>query len=378
MIMRRVYASPVAPVKAATHPALGRLSSGVPPLVTSIRFREHGLFTHSAARVPVAGRVRGWPAVAGALFLAGLGLPPAAAQGLPEYAPINPVAQSRSGLYFQPYRPPMPGHLSIEVRLDYGSAIEYNLPQPRPSYLLDGEFLRFQIAAARDLRPSLFLFGEASLDGAYAGFLDGFLNWYHGLFGLKLPEREARPNDVFAYQLALANGVTLNRSPSDLFLGDLRVGAGYRWGPGLQTALSLTLPTSTGPDGYGRGTVSANAVTTARVRLAPRFTYEGSLGLGWTPTHGLLAPYQKEVFLSLTSGLRFRFWGRQSLFANVFYHSPYYRDTTLPALDRRDLELDFGWLLATKGGREWRIGMTEDLQPSGPAIDVIFRLGASF
>ena len=75
---------------------------------------------------------------------------------------------------------------------------------------------------------------------------------------------------------------------------------------------------------------------------------------------------------------RFRFWGRQSLFANVFYHSPYYRNTTLPALDRKDLELDFGWLLATKGGREWRIGMTEDLQPSGPAIDVIFRLGASF
>ena len=376
--MRRVYASPRAPVKPATHPAPGRLSSCVPPFVTSIVSGRHGLSTHPAARVPVAGRLRGRPAVAWTLLLAGLGSASAAAQGLPEYAPINPVAQSRSGLYFQPYRPPMPGRLSIDIRLDYGSAIEYDLPQPRPSYLLDGEFLRIQVAAARDLSPSLFLFGDTSLDGAYAGFLDGFLNWYHGLLGLKLPEREARPNDVFAYQLALANGVTLNRSPSDLYLGDLRVGAGYRWRPGLQTAVSLTLPTSTGPDGYGRGTVSANAVTTARARLTSRFTYEGSFGLGWTPTHGDLAPYQKEVFLSLTSGLRFRFWGRQSLFANVFYHSPYYRNTTLPALDRRDVELDFGWLLTTKSGKEWRIGMTEDLEPSGPAIDIIFRLGASF
>jgi len=337
-----------------------------------------GVTIHSAARALDAGRFHPASLLAGGLLLARLGVGPAAGQGLPEFAPINPVAQSRSGLYFQPYREPRPGHLTVDVRLDYGSAIEYDLPQPRPSYLLDGEFLRLQIAAARDVRPNLFLFGEASLDGAYGGFLDGFLNWYHKLLGLNLPEREARPNDVFAYQLALGNGVTLNRSPSDLFLGDARLGAGYRWNRALQTAVSVTLPTSTGPDGYGRGTVSVDAVNTARIRLSSRFTYEGSLGFGWTPTKGELAPYQKQVFVSATSGLRFRFWGRSSLFANVFYHSPYYRDTTLPALDRRDLELDFGWLLATKSGREWRIGMTEDLEPSGPAIDVIFRLGASF
>jgi hypothetical protein len=43
----------------------------------------------------------------------------------------------------------------------------------------------------------------------------------------------------------------------------------------------------------------------------------------------------------------------------------------------RELSLDFGWLLATAGGAEWRLGMTEDLDPSGPAIDLVFRLGAS-
>lgn len=333
--------------------------------------------TDTPARLPVLSRAPRGPAVTGALLLA-LAAGPAAAQGLPEYAPVNPVARSRSGLYFQPYREPAPGRLRLDVRLDYGNAIEYDLPQARPSYLLDGEFLRLQVAAARDLRPDVFVFGEASVEGAYGGFLDGFINWYHNLWGFKLPERAARPNDAFAYQLALANGTTLVRSPSDLFLGDVRLGAGYRWVPGLQTAISLTLPTSTGPDGYGRGTISLNAVSTARVRLAPPLTYEASLGLGWTPTHGVLAPYQKVVFVSATSGLRFRFWGRQSLFANLFYHSPYYQGTALPALDRRDFELDFGWLLATRSGREWRIGMTEDLEPSGPAIDIIFRVGASF
>jgi hypothetical protein len=342
------------------------------------RSLEDGLTAHSAGHAPDAGRIRPALALAGALLVASLGAVPGAAQGLPEYAPINPVARSRSGLYFQPYREARPGHLGIDLRLDYGNAIEYDLPQARPSYLLDGEFLRLQVAGVRDVRPDVFVFGEAGLEGAYGGFLDGFLNWYHDLLGFSLPERAARPNNVFAYQMALADGTTLKRSPSDLFFGDTRLGVGYRWSRWFQTALSMTLPTSTGPDGYGKGTVSVNAVNTVRAMLNSRFTYEGSLGLGWTPTHGELAPYQKEVFVSATSGLRFRFWGRASLFANVFYHSPYYHDTTLPALDRRDVEFDFGGLLTTKGGREWRIGMTEDLEPSGPAIDVIFRIGASF
>ena len=81
--------------------------------------------------------------------------------------------------------------------------------------------------------------------------------------------------------------------------------------------------------------------------------------------------------MAASSGLRWRFWGRQSLYGNVFYHSPYYEDTTLPALDRQELSLDFGWILATDGAGEWRLGLTEDLEPSGPAIDLVFRLSVS-
>ena len=340
---------------------------------------EHGLRTHPAAPCAGAHRTRCSLLATSVLVVLSLGLPQVApAQSLPAYAPINPVAQSRSGLYFQPYREPRPGHLSIDLRLDYGSAIEYNLPSPRPSYLLDGEFLRLDVAVARDLNERVFLFGTVSANGAYAGFLDGFLNWYHDLLGFKLPERTSRPNDAFAYQLAVGNRLTLRGSPSDLFLGDLRLGAAYRPAPWYQAALALTLPTSTGPDGYDRGTVSVSALNTVHARLGSRFVFEGSLGLGWTPAHGELSPYQRKVFAAGTSGLRFRFWGRQSLFANLFYHSPYYHRTLLPALDKRELSLDFGWLLATNGGKEWRIGMTEDLEPSGPAIDITFRLGASF
>jgi hypothetical protein len=312
------------------------------------------------------------------LLLAGLALPgPGRAQGLPSYAPINPVAASRSGLYFQPYQQPHPGRWTTSVALDYANTIEYN-QLPAASYVLDSEILRLRLRVARDLDRRAFLQLDTDLGGAYSGFLDGFLDWYHGLLGIDIRERDKRPRDAFLYEITLPGRATIQRRSSDLFLGDVRAGLGIRLTPKLQTLFSITLPTTTGPACYGRGTLSASLLNSLRLVLDPRVVYEGSLGLGYTPPHGDLDPVEHTVFLAASSGLRYRFWGRQSLYANLFYHSPYYHGTTLPGLDRRDLELDFGWLLATRGGPEWRIGMTEDPEPGGPGVDLTFRLGVGF
>jgi hypothetical protein len=119
-------------------------------------------------------------------------------------------------------------------------------------------------------------------------------------------------------------------------------------------------------------------LNTVRAGLNQRVLYEGSLGIGLTARHGGLEANQREVFIAATSGLRARVWGRQSLYANLFYHSPYYYDTTLPALDLRELSLDFGWILETRNGGDWRIGLTEDLEPGGPGVDLVLRIGRTF
>jgi hypothetical protein len=298
-------------------------------------------------------------------------------QGLPELAPINPVASARSGLYFQPFRTPAPRRWTTAIALDYASIIEYNR-LPRADYVLDAEVMRLSVELARDLTPRTFIALRTSLGGAYPGFMDGFLHWYHSLLGIRVRERERRPRDQFLYTITLPDGTGVRRGRSDLFLHDLRLGWGIRYTSGLQSVISLTLPTSTGPEGYRKGTISVGVLNTFRAPLHPRVMYEGSFSVGFTPAHGSLSRVQRETFAAASSGLRARVWGRQSLYANVFYHSPYYHDTMLPALDRRELSLDFGWILRTHRGAEWRIGMTEDLEPGGPAVDLVFRLGRSF
>jgi Protein of unknown function (DUF3187) len=298
-------------------------------------------------------------------------------QGLPEFSPLNPAGSSQSGLYFQPYRDAAPGRWVTALALDYASAIEYNR-LTTADYVLDSELLRISVGLSRDLGARTFLLMNTSIQGAYPGFMDGFLDWYHGALGIRVLERERRPRDRFLYTITLPNGTRVTRSRSDLYLGDVRVGFGIRHNGNFQSVLSLTLPTSTGPDGFGRGVPSVGVMNTYRSRISRKLVYEGGVGLGFTPSRGGLIEGEREVFLAATSGLRLQVWGRQSLYANLFYHSPYYRNTTLPALDLRELSLDFGWILQNRRGGEWRIGLTEDLEPGGPGIDLVLRFGRNF
>jgi Protein of unknown function (DUF3187) len=299
------------------------------------------------------------------------------AQSLPLLHPMNPVAEARSGLYFQPLAAQSAGW-RVSLGLDYASMVELDLRRSLAdtSYLLDAEVLRVNVSASRNLGSRAFVTGEAYFWGSYGGFLDGFLNWYHGLFGISYPEREQREHNTFAYRYEFPSNRVVRFASHGAELGDIRLGLGLRHGRWGQSVLSLTLPTNTAGAGYGRGTVSLNVLNTFRAGLTPRLVYEGSINGGVTPRHGTLASVQRTTFLLLTSGMRWRTVGRLWSFGNLYLHSPYYVSTAEAAqLDGWDLTVDFGWIIRSRAGREFRFGMTEDLKPGGPAIDANFRLG---
>jgi hypothetical protein len=320
----------------------------------------------------------------------GLGAVPLAAQapagapplpGPPAYEPMNPAVRSRTGLYFQPWQPrPAAGRRATRLSVDYASSIEANAvaAERGPRALIDAELLRLSAGVTHELGGDAFALADVSLDGAYAGFLDGFLDWYHGLLGITMPERDDRPSNAFAYEVVTPDGGRVARRPSALHLGDVRLGLGKRHGSRAQSVVSVTVPTATGPGGYGRGVLTVNVLETLRLPVAKTLVLEAAAGAGYSPREGELADYQRTVMYSAATGLRWRPWGRQTVFATLFYGSPAYEGTRLPALDRRELSLDFGWSLITKDGREWRLGMTEDMEPSGPGIDLVFRMGTTF
>ncbi len=305
------------------------------------------------------------------LALAALSVAPSAvAQGLPHYQTVNPLLTSRSGLYFQPY---MDRSRKWNFRLltDYANVVEFaNLPTA--GLVLDAELLRVDLAISRNLGAG-FLGASASYNGVYDGFLDGFLDWYHRVTGLQVKARTVRPQNEYRFALAMPNGDTIARSRPAGFLGDLRLVAGHRHTRHWQSVVTVTLPT--GPAGFGREAASVSAITTVRTTPERRVVGEFSAGVGYTPARGALRRYQETDFHHLSAGARVRLWGRQAIFANLFYQSSNYQATTMRPLDQRELTLDYGFLLRAKKGPEWFLGMTEDLEPKGPAVDLALRIG---
>jgi hypothetical protein len=122
--------------------------------------------------------------------------------------------------------------------------------------------------------------------------------------------------------------------------------------------------------------VGASLAVAVNVVRNDRIVFDGGLTTGWTPTTGALAKYQRSSFLGGLGAFRWRFAGRQAVFGTLWIQSPNWHDTGFDALDRKEGTLDFGFLL--RPGRRWpelQLGMTEDILPSGPAIDAGFKIG---
>ena len=296
--------------------------------------------------------------------------------GLPAIHQSNLLATGRSPLYFQPW---VPAHdrTRVTLALDYANVYELNYGFAGGEYVQDLEVGTLRLSLARDLSPKSFLLADIPVSTAWKGGLDGFLGWWHDLLGIEMPSRALRPENRFGYQLATAAGDTIAYDPTS-YLGDIRVGAGWRFHSHGQLVGTITLPTTTA-EGFGREVVTVGAMVSGWSDLDPRLRVEGSVGLGYAPrSHSAIASYQKELFESVGGGFRWRFYRQASVYGTLWWHSPYYAETGLPALDRNDLAFDFGWIIRTAKGAEWRFGMTEDPQPSGPGVDAVFKASRSW
>jgi hypothetical protein len=305
------------------------------------------------------------------------GASPALAQSPPPGRPLNPIATSRSGLGYVPYLPFDLTRNRWSLSFEYGNAIDFD-QRGAASYLLDAELMRTSVAWTRDLSPRLWLSVEGEIVGSYDGFADGFVVWYHRQIRFVQPERDARPKNVYGFEIALPDGTRVAPEQTGLALGDARATIARRHDAFQQTALTVTFPTATGSGGFGRGVPSLNLTHAMRIDLANPLFWEISAGAGYTPKHGALRAYQHTVFAMGTTGVRIHLWGGQSIYGYFFYHTPYYRGTTLNSLDNHELTGDFGWLIHSKGGNEWRIGMTEDLGPGDPGIDLVFKASGTW
>jgi len=292
--------------------------------------------------------------------------------GLPPWGPQNPIEANRSVLFAPPLMMPR-GDWGLTLNFDYASAIELYSNFER-SVTLDAELGRVQVWLTRRIDDRWFVFGQVQIQGAYDGFMDRFLNWYHSILGVEYVARELRPINKYKYEIVYGKGKSLTYGPVDLGIGDSRVGAGMMIGQHAQLMLVLGLPTSTAP-GYRAGTLQTGLILTGEAPLLSWLTVSGTVGVGFTPRTGTLAGLENVFFVSFSGGPRVKLSWRNFLYGNIFVQTPPFHDTGLQPMDLTDFSIDFGWMYRIDPRTELWIGIVEDPYPDGPAIDVVFRFG---
>jgi hypothetical protein len=302
---------------------------------------------------------------------------PLTGQEIAPYVPVSPVLASRSPLYAQPFVAPRPGW-QARVVVDYTNAIEKGIATDRRESLLDAELLQVDLWLVRDLSPTVFVLGNVAVRGGYDGHLDGFLNWYHEAIGLPVPARNERPENEFAWNAELPDGRTFSRERPGTLLGDARVGAGVRLGARTQLVGALVLPTATASqEDWGLGTIGTSVAFTTNLATTDRVAADAGLTVGTAAAKGELAAYQRTTFVGGMAALRWRFWGRQALYGTLFLQRSPWQDTGFAMWDDPEVTIDFGGFVNLgKGWPELQLGVTEDLLPRGPAVDVGFKIGA--
>ena len=298
--------------------------------------------------------------------------PPPDFSGLPPWAPQDPIEANRSVLFAPPLMMPR-GDWGLTFALDYSSAIELYSSSGR-AVTLDAELGRFQVWVTRRIDDRWFAFGQVQIQGAYDGFMDRFINWYHSILGVPYVARELRPINRYLYSITYERGRTIEYGPVDLGIGDSRIGVGRMLGEHAQVLLVLGLPTSTAP-GYRAGTLQSGLILMGEAPLLPFATVSGSIGVGFTPRTGTLAAFENVFFVSFSGGARVRLSWRNFLYTNLFVQTPPFHGTGLRPMDLVDFSIDFGWMFRIDPRTELWLGIVEDPFPDGPALDVAFRFG---
>lgn len=305
---------------------------------------------------------------------------PLAAQGggpgtLPPQAQLSPLTASRSGLYLPTFQAPRTGW-QLTTWLEYGNISDYKVRTTRPSeVLVDMEAYRFTLAARRDVGRAAFVQLDAGVTGAWGGVFDGFLTAYHRLINYEKDDRKLRPHGAYAHTIATPDGRRLTVEPDGIALADTRLSAGVRWTGWLQSVASVTLPTSTAPDGFRRGVATGSVLTTARALPHRDLALELSAAAGYSPARGELAAWQEEGFYAFSAGVRWRAFKGTSAYGTLYYHSPVYAGTGNVLADRQEFTTDFGLMFRTRGGRDWWVGLGENLSAEDPAMDLVLRVG---
>lgn len=275
------------------------------------------------------------------------------------------------------------GSFGAAAVLSYASIYEYARVPP-DVVELDADLAHVGLSARYGLDAATDIEVELASSFASSGFLDGFVDEFHALFGFPDGDRPARPNDEYALHLAHGGTTVWQRPEDEVEVMDLPVRITHMLRApegglvGVALRAGVELPTGSAARGTGSDGLDYDlGVLFERTR--GRWTLTGGVDLVFidVPDTYRAAGVAPDDLCVGTFGAEYCWDDSTSLLGGLRYRTPFTNDFEIKEIDRPVLDLAFG-LARDAGAGRWFAAFHEDVfADSGPdlAVSIGYTLG---
>lgn len=305
--------------------------------------------------------------------------------------------RTQNPLYLQYLAMPMESPITLDegefqtnLSTTFSNVFEYDVTGNTQTDL-DLELWRTSLGITYGLTDSVDMRIDVPVVSNGGGFLDGFLQGYHNLFGFPNAGRETVSDNRFAYRVT-HNGTTLADYPStSAGLGDITLRF-KRFIPAtdkipftFSVAPYLKFPTGSMEHGLGSGHFDAGVSFFAQ-KSWERWTISSQLGGVLIDNRTDLEPILKHGFIVLGQSVEYQITDWISAIAQLSGNTPLFKTTDNADLNKMALDLNIGAAgtidLWHGPFREffYQVSFAEDILCAGPSVDlsVMFLGGVGF
>jgi hypothetical protein len=234
---------------------------------------------------------------------------------------------------------------------------------PEWAFGIDTETLLTELSARKLLGRSMEVGLSVPLISHTDGFLDGFLEAYHGAFGFRDYGRSERPTNEFLFSVLRGGDEVMRGRAGGVALGDLRVGlkkALYARDPYVSLYGFLSIPTGEPERGFGSGAFSGGGAVLLEKAISGRLT--GYLNAGYVLAGDLEAEEEVPLRDYPYGGVGLEWMYSEGLLLNAqfFIQGSPLEKTGAVGVDRVPAILSFGGRYVFGGGSEIEFSLSED------------------
>jgi hypothetical protein len=249
------------------------------------------------------------------------------------------------------------------VTLDWTN--EYFVSQTSDEMMtLDGETERLGLAWRHGFSARWSIAAELPMLHTGGGVLDAPIENWHQLWGLPNGGREQSPRNRYQYAYQKDGQTLFDVADGTTGLGDVQLGTSWQARPALGAHLMVKLPTGSASHltGGNPGAAFWGEYDPFADFLGPGTRWFGfsALGAAVNGRHGPLGDQQRPAAGFAAAGAGYSALPNLALLAQLYGHTPLYRDSGLEALRRGGLQLAFGARYALTPGFALTLGFQED------------------